>query len=501
MEKKHSVIEKPTNILMISIENGEDNTFEMNRPFKFVANNSMVTKSRGKFKKQVKDSKSPSLNDPLRISVSKEISKLMKNCILKYRSPSYGDVWSKKSNNDTERQLKHTTEEKVEFSDFPELKNSTNENLKCKTNISYLFNSKNDIQSTILDQEEMKSRRITFGATPDASDYSVTESIFTEPFLKLCLDNDKRVKKYEKIFSSIYVHFWNIPDAINFYSQYYGVVPISFSSLIDTKRIFSPEDFESTRVFYEPWRNLQSQNEAEKITLSNLSVLMDVESIEMPEDDSEECLPLDNLSENSTFEEKVSYFTKMSKFFSINEVKRMQSLASLGILDFIFINTKEVAVGMHTNIIMQTILKTLTQEQIFLVVNQLGYDIGPISATKYGAYVVQIIISLAESKDLQTSIVKYIGANGYRLLKHPIGNYSIQKILRFQPRFVLNLFLSNLTDLCSNELGIRVFRRCSEFFDDYLDEIKKRLETTPNIDSTMMELVMSNFTGVKGSKS
>lgn len=183
------------------------------------------------------------------------------------------------------------------------------------------------------------------------------------------------------------------------------------------------------------------------------------------------------------FLERVKYFNKMKNNFSKNDLKKMSSSYEEGRLSFLFLNSKEVSCGCLSNILMQNAIKAFDESQLCEIIKNLGTDIAPISATKYGAYTVQTIILCATSKPSQQLLSKYFEQHGEFLITHEIGNYTIQKILRFDEDLVYNLCMQGLVEIMNNPLGVKVFRRCLEFFKERDAEIiqyVKMVETLEN---------------------
>lgn len=85
----------------------------------------------------------------------------------------------------------------------------------------------------------------------------------------------------------------------------------------------------------------------------------------------------------------------------------------------------------------------MNDDEICELIKCIGYDLAPISATKYGAYVIQSLILSSISKNSQNLISCYLEANGRFLITHEIGNYTIQKVLRFDEELIFDLFMKD----------------------------------------------------------
>jgi hypothetical protein len=135
-----------------------------------------------------------------------------------------------------------------------------------------------------------------------------------------------------------------------------------------------------------------------------------------------------------------------------------------GSIDFVFRNSKELAVGCKSNKIMQEVIEHLSEKNLVRIIESLGDDIAPIAANKHGAYVVQMLISMARLPETQGLISRCFKRYGRFLIMHEIGNYAIQKIIRFDADLIFEFFESRILDVCGDELGVRILKRCMEFF-------------------------------------
>lgn len=180
---------------------------------------------------------------------------------------------------------------------------------------------------------------------------------------------------------------------------------------------------------------------------------------------------IDLLSQSEKFSKRIGYFNRMKNFFSKNDVKKMQALCDEGRYAFLYLNSKEISCGCFSNIIMQNVVKTIGDDGLCEIIRNLGSDIAPIAATKHGAYTVQAIVLYATTPHSQALITSQFWLYGSFLISHSIGNYAIQKIVRFDEEFVLGLFLKNLEAVLEAPLGFKVLKRCLEFFRNRFVEI------------------------------
>lgn len=161
---------------------------------------------------------------------------------------------------------------------------------------------------------------------------------------------------------------------------------------------------------------------------------------------------------------RVSYFDRMKNFFSKNDVRKMELLHAEGRNSFLYLNSKEVSCGCFSNVIMQNAVKTISDDRLCEIITNLGFDIAPISATKHGAYTVQTILLSAATGRSQGLLSHYFSPQGAFLIDHSIGNYAIQKILRFDDELVYRMCVANLSSIVASPLGFKVLKRCLAFF-------------------------------------
>lgn len=180
-------------------------------------------------------------------------------------------------------------------------------------------------------------------------------------------------------------------------------------------------------------------------------------------------------SKKDEFNSRVEYFHKMRNFYSKNDVKKMESSLRSRNFDFLYINSKEIACGCFSNIVMQEALKIMKEDEKRTLIKNLGHDISAIASTKYGAYSVQSIIMFSESKETQRLLSSYFERYGEYLFAHAIGNYAIQKVLRFDEELVFDLFMKNIKEILEDDLGIRVFKKSLFLFENKREIIIKAL--------------------------
>jgi hypothetical protein len=305
--------------------------------------------------------------------------------------------------------------------------------------------------------EERHMRSMSpFGASREA------KCIFSDEFIRVALENDVRVKSAKYASNLVFIYFYTTEDAVSFYRQFYSLADISFSHAYDYEQVMLLTCAE--------WSNLQLTNTKED----------EQRPRRRPAADSGR--PRDSVANDKSlrkmiFDKKVEYFTKIRNFFTKAEVKAMAQSLEEGNIDFVFKHTKELAVGNHSNKIMQDTIKMLSEEELARVIEKIEYDIAPIAANKHGAYTVQMLISASKTEVTQGLLSKYFREAGEFLIAHEIGNYTVQKLLRFDSELVFNFFMSNLPDVIEKELGMKVFKRCLEFFSDKKKVLLERIQS------------------------
>lgn len=320
----------------------------------------------------------------------------------------------------------------------------------------------------------------------------VDKLVFEEDFIRTVLENDIRVKNARYVDGLVFVYFSTLNDSISFYRQFSPYTEICFSHRYDFEQISLTSSCELGKLMlvdYAPDDDFLDECTAKNV----YSPLHIMDGRPLP---SETCrgttdtnIHIPSLalgivpdcrrqSQQMVFEKKVEYFLSLRNFFSKNDMKTMAQSLQTGDTSFLFVNTKELAVGSHSNKIMQEAIKLLSDVEIARVIENLGYDIAPIAANKYGAYTVQMLISVSNTALTQNLLSRYFREFGRFLVTHEIGNYAVQKVLRFDPGLVYDFFLSNAAEVARCELGMKVLRRCLEFFPDRTALLEKIQEHT-----------------------
>ncbi|ELA42682.1 uncharacterized protein VICG_00434 [Vittaforma corneae ATCC 50505] len=310
--------------------------------------------------------------------------------------------------------------------------------------------------------------------------------LLSSKFILESLKNDIRVGRFKVEDASVIVYFVTVNDAISFYHQYFSLVKMSFlrERLFETLIDNSEEQYSTghnnrmTRIQY-----CAKVEQVRHSVSSENSLIYDfkpfISQVENEKEDNS------NMTEDE-FYSRIEFFNRMKGLYSKSEIKKLNTTQKNeectteeyeGRLDLIFMNAKELAVGSITNVIMQTKIKEMTEDQICELIRCFGNDISVICATKYGAYTIQTLILACSTEKTQSLICKYFGENGKYLFCHEIGNYSIQRILLFNEKYILGLIRSYLKTIMENKLGIKVLKRCLGLLKDrngmLKDEIMK----------------------------
>ncbi|KAI5168597.1 hypothetical protein PAEPH01_0263 [Pancytospora epiphaga] len=409
--------------------------------------------------------------------------------------------------------------------------------------------NKIDFYKFMCNSEESELENNLQSDTIDCEEYKNTSEM---DFIILSLQNDIRVRSFNINGSSVSISFWTIADSISFYKQYFSVKAMRFctsGSLCDfeflSKELKVGKELSKSKITVNPYKAYSKQRfegmlyGSEKdafiereVTLEKVSLALNqlqsnrynykesdfIKSTLYPSDDdninkdknesneiillnketkkdSENCLKEGTNTgaawTKEQFFQRVDYFNRMKYFFSKSDVKKMEALYDEGRLSFLYQNSKEISCGCFSNVVMQNAVKGVGEKGLIEIIKNLGSDIVPISATKYGAYTVQTIILSAPGNGSQRLLSQYFKESGHFLIDHEIGNYSIQKMLRFDDALVFELCMVSLPSILGSNLGLKVFKRCIEFFKDKYEDVReivKQCEVSENREAQQMLL-------------
>lgn len=308
------------------------------------------------------------------------------------------------------------------------------------------------------------------------SNHEGSDAVLEKSFIETALRNDIRVKDIKHGGDLIFIYFFTLEDSISFYRQFLPYVELHFSDSSDLEQVLllTPSEWASISLSSTGHgASPPSLGERTWLEMDSGEDSMSVHGVESSSGSDATASPWSDatnshkgLSPEVVFEKKIEYFTHLRNFFSKSEVKAMAQSLEAGRIDFVFKNTKELAVGSQSNKIMQEALGLLSEAEIARVIQALGHDIAPIAANKHGAYTIQMLISVSKTTCTQSLLSKYFRDLGGFLITHEIGNYTIQKILRFDPDLIFEFFMLQIDDVAKSTLGMKVLRRCLEFFPD-----------------------------------
>lgn len=295
------------------------------------------------------------------------------------------------------------------------------------------------------------------------------------------LEFDRRIRKYEKYDDIITVYFWNMKGSISFYQQYFLSLNMNFG-----KEQKMEHDSQG-------WRDYTLNNDF-PLSFTTLPTICKEKTIKISEDKPVEQTPL---KYNFNFNERILYFSELSKYFSINDLKHLQNTLEENSYDMIFENPRELAVGIASNVIFQDIIKRIDQQCLENVVDNLNYDLAPISATKYGAYAIQNLISCLKTGSAIQKVKKYFNPFIFELCRHPIGNYTVQKILKLDGNYIFKHLIDRFVDIISDDLAFKVFKNCLESFVDRHEVVKELIlikgkDIDPKKTNELIQLLKKN---------
>ncbi|ORD94697.1 hypothetical protein ECANGB1_150 [Enterospora canceri] len=305
------------------------------------------------------------------------------------------------------------------------------------------------------------------------------ETIDMEMFLRKQIASDLRIREETSKGKKKLIEFWSIEDAIQFYKQYFSMFKMRFVGEFELYKcaLINEKDLNRTKMreFYEKNEIFKAKNieiEHEESFVLDYYKPGKKQSTEMNE--TLTC---------KRFMERVQFFNNMHNLFSKNDAKKFKLLLERGVDDFLYQNTKELCVGMYTNVVVQDHLQRMSETDIQNLIMKMEGDIAPIAATKYGAYVIQRIILCVKSTNNQKLLCNFFMKNGLYLICHEIGNYTIQKLLIFNNKEIRSLFLDNLAYITENPIGHKVWTKNIKYFMDEENDIleQQRYENNAQI--------------------
>lgn len=315
-------------------------------------------------------------------------------------------------------------------------------------------------------------------ALRDRSDHEQPHCKGPRPYQEMSLlkkiRRETTIRSSSVLCSAVYLFFWSVSDAILFYQENKENYRIEFARRYhyEKERCQNEQCAEQPEIHHTPLEDFQ---ESDAYRLRSVSQLIETGLAPMVHGHAEADSHL-----FSQFNERILFFSSMSKLFTSADLKKIECMFKAGNIGAMLSSAKELCVGAQSNIMMQDLLRHLSSEQLLVFVHRLGYDIGPISATKYGAYVVQTILELAKCETMRSAIVEYFGSYAACLVTHPLGNYSIQTVGTFNPMFLRKVLLRNFSDIVKTHIGIRVLKKSLYVFSGAKKELLEALQSCSN---------------------
>ncbi|KAI5149063.1 hypothetical protein ENBRE01_0673 [Enteropsectra breve] len=312
-------------------------------------------------------------------------------------------------------------------------------------------------------------------------------------FLLISLKNDLRVRYFKSSNGNqIFIFFWTVSDAVSFYKQYFNVTELRFAYLFEYEK-HNPSvrkgPHESDQGFspllHSNWL-LSSIDTSDSSSLCQPAepVLLDTQIREAEPYEADKVFDDENSKNKFRFEQRVGYFEKMKGFYPKAAVKKLELAYLQGKKETLALNSKEISCGCFSNVVMQDAVRKMSQDELCEIIINLGYDIVPISATKYGAYTIQAIIASAMSTEAQELLSHYFEKDGEFLISHDLGNYAIQKLLRFNAVLVYKLIMRCFKETVEDPLGLKVFKKSVELFKHKKHEILELIGQIENISNS-----------------
>lgn len=280
-------------------------------------------------------------------------------------------------------------------------------------------------------------------------------------FLIENLRYDRRIKNMKKENGQICLYFWTVADSISFYKQHILEFEMKFGA--------QKHDVDKNEV----WRGFTMCSDISLSFLKLKLICSDTKNQKFNKKDVIE----EKVEIKVKFDliQRTDYFCKMSKFYSVNDLKYLQLTVFEQTHELILNYTRELAVGIASNVIFQDIINKMNQKDLENIVDNLEYDLAPMCSTKYGAYSIQSLLMLLTESTAIEKVKKYFDPFIINLCKHPIGNYTVQKILKLDSNFIFNHIKDNFLTIMTDELGYKVFKSCLDDFTDKYDIIRNLL--------------------------
>lgn len=338
------------------------------------------------------------------------------------------------------------------------------------------------IQDEILKEREVDiefSEIMNDNAPDTAIEYRAYETFRSikgvKPYLNVSLfkkiEKNTAIKRAKILKTVVYLFFQTVTDAISFYLENKEDHCMSFENE------FSYEEEKQNIKHFEEMVNIEVNKsifpQKRIIKQKKIRIVENINKGSFSVENNTNYMKNELFNE---FNDRIVFFATIFKKITVDELHAIEEAFALGDFSIILSNAKELCVGGQSNIFMQDVLKSVSEKQLLQLICELEHDIGPISATKYGAYVVQSILNLIETPELETLVLHYFKKYAPLLITHPLGNYSIQTLKKFDPSFFVFIFIDNLESVTQTNIGMKVFKKYLDLFAAYAYELEEAIK-------------------------
>ncbi|OQS53960.1 hypothetical protein EHP00_1743 [Ecytonucleospora hepatopenaei] len=295
--------------------------------------------------------------------------------------------------------------------------------------------------------------------------------LLSDSFFENIFKNDIRIKIVIDKNGKKILCFINLKDAIDFYKQFYNILEMYFIHEENPEYFLCGFESKLDHITLPFCKTYEKNNKNQKIIINthkNKNTNNEKNNDKCKEYTKEE------------FVQKIDYYNKLKHFYSKSDAQKIKILLKDLKTDVLKENTKDLCVGIYTNVILQEFLSESDNKLIEEFLRSLENDISIIACTKYGAYVIQKLISLNLSVENKRLLCRYFTKNAVHVICDDIGNYSIQKLLKFDFSELKEIFIKNLKVICGDKIGSKVLNKNIEYFTDSKKLIEKELNNFVN---------------------
>lgn len=306
-------------------------------------------------------------------------------------------------------------------------------------------------------------------------DLKLSPAFFNELF-----DNDLRIKNVHELKDEKVLEFFEITGAIKFYNQFTRVLDLYFINEYLILHKFNEQSQKLNALCYSKCsENINFSKTERKVVEKFTSTKIDKRN---------EPNLICKTYTATEMKEQIESYNKLKHFYSKTDSAKVKTLLDAGKTDILNKNIKELCVGLYTNVVVQEKIEKMSSDEITHYLKILGSDISVIACTKYGAYVIQKLIAVVNSETNKRLLCALFMYNAHHLITHDIGNYSIQKILRYNNNEMNNVFIENIHTILTDKIGARVFCKNIDFFREHKQTILNALKQTSMNETTTIIL-------------